>query len=440
MLELSPARKNKVSLYDYNCEQDITNRMLLSDCSVFEIEVLEELLYSPLKLSLKKFARQLTCEEARLLALLNKLLKTGLVTIQGDLVIIDKDMRKYFEFQILRFNPSFQPDVEFIHALLRKVPIHVLPNWYAIPRTSNNIFESIVEKYLLTPHVFQRYLEEIRPSHPIIDAIIDDLFHAPGFTLTSTELITRYNLTRRAFEEMILLLEFHFICCLHYKKEGDHWIELLTPFQEWQQYLQFLNETEAPPITDLSKIERTFPSDFAFVEEMNEVLASISQKPKSTHSFREHVVEKLCLIQLATVKNGKLCPLETAPDWLEMSLENKALHLFRHPFNRLKGAPTQSHVREAEKAIKRVLHGNWVYFDDFVKGVHVTLSDDSVIALKRMGKHWKYHLPTYTEEEKKLIHATVFEWLFEAGMVTIGTCNGRDCFTVTPFGRFLFEE
>jgi hypothetical protein len=60
--------------------------------------------------------------------------------------------------------------------------------------------------------------------------------------------------------------------------------------------------------------------------------------------------------------------------------------------------------------------------------------------LKKTGKHWRYTLPVYSEDEKNLIKATIFEWLFETGVVATGTCLGRDCFCVTPFGRFFFED
>ena len=97
-------------------------------------------------------------------------------------------------------------------------------------------------------------------------------------------------------------------------------------------------------------------------------------------------------------------------------------------------------MREAEKSIKRVLHGGWVYFDDFLKGVLVPLNEQSVVMLKRTGKHWKYTLPIYGDEEKAILKATIFEWLYEMGMVMTGTCQGKDCFAVTHFGRFFFDE
>lgn len=438
MLELSSVRKNKINLADYNCQQDIQNRMLMADFSALDVEVLGEILFSSLKTSVKKLERSLGCDPK---ASLKKLAQTGLLSVQEDAVLVDKESRKYFEFQMARFDPHFRPDMEFIQGILKRVPIHVLPIWYSVPRTSNNIFESIVEKYLLTPQAFQRYLSELRLAGPFAQSIAQDVFASPHLKLSSTDLISKYNLTRAQFEETMLLLEFHFACCITYQKEDDHWVELVTPFYEWQEYLRFLRDTEAKPVA--TKVERVQTRDFAFIEEMAALLEAALKKPVSLQQAPSHFVDKLCLIQLAERVGGKLHPLETAADWLQSKTEDKALYLYRHPHNKLMSSPkaaSERSIREAEKAVKRVLHGKWVFFDDFLKGVTVPLSEHSVIAVKRVGKHWNYTLPVYSDDEKQLIEAVIFEWLFEMGMVMIGTSQGRKCFAVTPFGRFFFEE
>lgn len=439
MLELSPARKNKVNLADYNCQQDIENRILMSDFSTLDVEVLEEILFSPLKISLKKLTRTLGCDEKELLNSLKKISSTGLVTLQDDVISVDKEKRKYFEFQIHRFDPNFQPDMEFVQGILRKVPIHLLPTWYSIPRTSNNIFESIVEKFLLTPSIYQRYLGELNFGDPVVNAIMNDVFNSPDFKVSSSDLISKYNLKRRDFEEILLILEFNFVCCLCYQKEDDHWLEYVVPFHEWHEYLRFVRATETPRIHSKSEIKQNQESDFHFIEAMSELLLKAKKKPIAVEKSRH--VDKLCLVKLAEYTNGKLRTLEAGDAWLDLSLENRALHLYRHPQNRILSLPVgERYVREAEKSIKRVLNGEWVFFDDFLKGVLVPLNEHSVVSLKRAGKHWKYVLPVYGEEEKMILKATLFEWLDEMGMVLTGTCDGRDCFAVTHFGRFFFDD
>ena len=472
MLELSPARKNKVNLADYNCQQDIENRMLMSDFTALDVEILEEILFSPLKISYRKLSRNFDCTEEPFKHSIETLSRSGLLAVQDDTIVVDKEKRKYFEFQIARFDPDFKPDMEFLQGLLKKVPIHLLPTWYSIPRSSNNIFESIVEKYLLTPQIFQRYLMELNLGDPVLNSLIRDLFAAPDFKVSSSDLIAKYNLTRRDFEEMLLVLEFNFICCLVYEKEDDHWLEFVTPFHEWHEYLRFLKATETPSIDSKEPIQRPILDDFAFVQDMGAILKKALKKPialtpqtlvkelasicslpietpsqiEFAQSYLSQAIGKICLVKLAELTDGRLQALEAASDWIDMTVENRALHLYRHPLNRIlthslpASLSSERYIREAEKSIKRVLHGRWVYFDDFVKGVYVPLTEDSVVMLKKTGKHWKYTLPSYGDDEKQLLKATIFEWLFETGIVAVGTCRGRDCFAVTPHGRFFFEE
>ena len=149
MLELTSLQKNKVNLSDYNYLQDIESRLHLCDFSSLDLTVLEEILFSPLKISIKKISRALSRSEEEILPVLKRFSISGLLQLQEDTILVDKERRKYFEFQITRFEESFRPDMEFLQEMLRQVPIHILPAWYSIPRSSDNIFDSIVEKYLL---------------------------------------------------------------------------------------------------------------------------------------------------------------------------------------------------------------------------------------------------------------------------------------------------
>jgi hypothetical protein len=474
MLELSAVRKNKINLSDYNFQQDIESRILLSDFSTFDLEVLEEILFSPLKISIKKLCRSIGCEENQLAPILQKLSLAGLVDIQEDSLLVDKDRRKYFEFQITRLEEGFLPNMEFLQGLLKQVPIHILPTWYAIPRSSNNIFESIVEKYLLTPQIYQRYLMELNFPDPILAGIMQDVLSSPDLRISSSDLIAKYNLARSDFEQIMLQLEFHFVCFVTYTPEEDYWHESVTPFHEWREYLLFLHETESPIIQEQVGIFRHRESDFAFVEDMGILLAAAMKKPlgldrngslpirqvaplchipidspeeiQFAEQYLKKVADKLLLVRLAEKNDNRLSILDAGRDFLDLSLENRALFLYRHPANRLTNETlppalcSERNEKEAEKSIRRILHGGWVLFDDFIRGAIVSFSEESTVVLKRNGKHWKYSLPQYTDEEKSLIKSCLFDFLFECGMTATGTFEGRDCFAATPFGQFFFEE
>ena len=470
MLELGAIRKYKINLADYNSEQDLLTRAVLSDFSLFDLEVLEEILFSPLKTSVKKISRTLGCEEAQLDPILARLGSCALLERQGDALLVDKDRRKHFEFQIGRFEEDFKPDMLFFQGLLKQVPIHVLPIWYAIPRSSNNIFESIVEKYLLTPQIYQRYLMELNFNDPVLSGILQDVLHASDFKVSSSDLISKYNLTRKDFDKAMLQLEFHFLCFISYEREEDHWHEVVTPFHEWREYLLFQKETETSVISDDRDLFPLRGSEFSFVEDMSSLLALSRKKPivfergkdtslahqigldtdtpealRFAQNYIAKLIEKLLLIKLADQIDGKLYALEAANDWLDLDLQKRALYLYRHPLNRLicdlpPSLCSERNLREAEKSIKRILKTGWVFFDEFLRGVMVPLNEDSIVMLRRSGKIWKYTLPHYTEEERSLIKAAVLEWLFECGITMPGTCEGRDCFCVTSFGRVFFED
>lgn len=440
MLELSSPRKHKINLADYNSQQDVDNRMVIADFSPTDLEVLEEILFSPLKISLKKLTKNFDIEESELQTILQKLAKTGLLEISGDSITVDKDMRKYFEFQIQRLSPTFNPDMEYFQGLIRLLPINVITSWYSVPRTSNNIFESIIEKNFSTPQIFQRYLIELNFPDPVVNSIVQDVLSSTE-EIASCDLITKYNLTPRNFEEIMILLEYSAVCAIRFVKQDDHWQQIVTPYHEWAGYLRFLRDTQTPLID--KPVTRNKPTDFAFVEEMTAVLQSLS-KGKLAPIGSEYILEKLCLVKLIERTSDSLIVSETAKEWLSLTAENKALFLYRHPANKILSAPAEMSIertiRRSEKSIKRVLHGDWVFFDEFLKGVYVPLSEETTVMLKKTGKVWKYTIPVYSDTEISFIHATIFEWLYECGIVATGTLDGRDCFSVTPFGRFFFAD
>lgn len=472
-MESYPIKKQKITLEDYDYQQDLDNRLLMSQFSSSDLTVLEEILYSSIKIPLQKLGKNLDLTQEELLPILIKLSRTGLFVFEEDAIVVDKEVRKYFEGQITKFDPDFTPGMEFLQNLLRKVPIHVLPLWYSLPRLSDKIFESIVEKYLLTPQIFHRYLSDLSFTDPTLLSIVKEIYSAPSLKVYGRDLIKKYNLSKEEFEKALLQLEFHLVGYLCYEKQGDRFEEIITPFHEWSEYTQFLKATETPPIAQSEKILRVRDDDFAYVQDLAEILKRAKKEPLSlrkekidevrnlilykgkspdpeqqerlTHYF-DQLIQKLCQLKLASISDQRLLAFESASDFLEMSLEERALFLYRHPFNRssFKAIPvdllTDRSIRESEKSILRVLNTGWVYFDEFIKGVIVPLTETSTISLKKQGKTWRYSLPSYSEEELALIQTVVLEWLFEVGITAIGSVKGRTCFTVTAFGKTLFGQ
>lgn len=475
MLEVSTVKKNKVNLSDYNNQQDIQNRSLIADLNFFEHEVLQEIFYSSSKFSIAKLARNLSCEVDQILPTLKKLSLTGLLTIQDDTISIDKETRKYFEFHLKRFDSDFKPDMEYLQGILRKVPIHVLPSWYAIPRTSNNIFDSIVEKYLLTPTLFQKYIADLSFTNPYSIKIMQDVFAAPNCRLSAFDIMQKYNLSRHDYEEAILLLEFSFACCATYTKTDSKWEEYVTVFHEWCEYVKFCKNIFIPSFSDSPEIQKKRPDEFAFVKDLATILQHLQSNPTENSKLLQeqtlktlfqllslpisspedqhkatlyvaHLIQKLEILRLTDCIDDCVFASKIAKDFLLLSSEKKAMYLYRHPTNKILNPElpleiaTEKNLRETEKSVRQVLKKSWIYFDDFIRGAVICLNDTNSISLKKIGKSWKYVTPTYSEKEIQFIKIVVLEWLFEAGIVMTGTVNGRECFTMTTFGRLFFEE
>ena len=460
MAEIAAFRKNKIELSEYDYSQDIHNRVLMAHFTPLDIEVLEEILYSSLRIPLSLLQQNLDLCIDELTDHLEKLKSTKLFSINEDHVIVDKEMRKYYETQILKFEEDFKPGMEFLQSLLKKVPIHVLPSWYSISRTSNNIFESIVEKYLYTPQIYHRYLMDLSFSDPIQTEIMEALFQSPNLQIEAGVILEKYDLTQEQFEEHMLILEFSFIACVHYVRDGRHYKEVITPFQEWKDYLGAHKVCAPPTIKDQNGVKRKKSSDFSMIEEMSAILELALKSPiadeekihmavkKTCPEFNSndfnYLVEKLVDLNLADIQDDKVVCTSDSVDFLKMQLIDRAIFLYRHPLNSLEHEDvpeelcTQRTVREAEKSIKTVLDTGWVYLDEFLDKVSVPLNESQEIALKRIGRTWKYQFPEYDGKELKFFKAMIQQWLYEIGITALGEKEGRECFCVTPFGKELF--
>ena len=475
MIEINSIRKLKINLADYDFKKDIHNRILLSRFSSFDMKVLEEILYSSIKIPLKRLIKEIGSDEATLILSLEKLKKMQLISFDNEMIYVDKNMRKYFEFEILKFEDGFHPDMKFFQSLLKKVPIHILPIWFSIPLSTNNIFDSIIEKYFLTPQLYHRYLSEYTPSDPVLKNIIDEVSQAKDQQVPADKIRKKYNLSDEMFEQYMLYLEFSCLCCITYVKKKDHWTEIITPYKEWRDYLFFLEKTTPPTLKNIDEIERKHLTDFVFIENMSLCLLlskkktidyiskgddfSLSEESfeifqkncnnlkLTSNELKEHIktiIDKLCMLKLGDKVNNRFYSLESANQWLDLSIEDKAIYIYRHPLNQFSSNGlssdlcTERNIKEAEKSIIRVLNSGWVYFDDFINGVTAAISEKSHVMLLRKGNIWRYEIPKYDENEKYLIKRTIFQWLFEIGVIKKAMHKEKECFCVTDFGRKLF--
>lgn len=445
MRELRSSSKNKVHLPDYDYKKDIQNRILISQLTNNDIRILEEILYRSSTISVPDLLRDLNMDEDIVQTTLQKLEKANLFRVEKNIIYVNKGMRKYYDQIMIIFDrTAFIPNLDFLQSLLKKVPIHILPVWYHIPRTANNIFDSLVEKYLLTPQIFHRYLKELNLGSQILTNIVEDVFKAPGLKLTAKEIREKYSLSQEEFEEYILHLEFHFVCCVGYEKIGDHWEEFVTPFQEWREYLLFLESTIPSSIPDTKNIKVLRPGEYPFIEDLSALLLTYKQPKQKRSLFAKEYMDRLMryLQDLDLLKSGKIT--SDGNDWLQLSLEERALFIYRHPgritlIKKYSHVVSDKHIREAEKSLQRIIDKGWIYFDDFMKGFLVPLSENTRITLKRIGRRWKYTLPEYSAEEKAFVREKILDELYECGLICKGVHKMRECFTLTSLGKSLFS-
>ncbi len=474
MIELQAVRKNKIHLADYDYQDDIKIRLLLASFTDTDVEILEEIFYNPVEFPLEQLLQNLSLTLTEALPSLVKLEEAGLLERDDHLIIVNKDQRKYFELQLEKFDEDFEPGMEFLQNLLKRVPIHVLPNWYHIPRHSNNIFGSLIEKYLITPQVFQRYLVDLNWGADPLGHIMNDVFQSPDLEISAEEIKRKYHLTGEAFEEAILMLEFHFVCCLGYRKEGHGWKEVVTPFQEWKEYLNFL-QSSLPEEHNPQGVIQFRPDEYGFAKDIAELLMYIDREPThfsykgnkwhldpkiapflitnfpqdhecshllSFSAYIDRLLEKVILLGFVDKRSSQLILTESAFEWLEMGSKEKALTIFKHPFHQIKTGEIHSdrNLHEIQNSLSRIARLGWVAFDDFIQGTAIGLKEEKKVRLKKEGRKWHYSIPVYSEDEKQYIETIVLEYLFESGIVRLGVIGHEIAFKLTDLGRSLFEN
>jgi predicted transcriptional regulator len=474
-MQVSASRKNKVILTDYNFRRDIENRLQLAQLSVFDVEVLNEVLNSSLTFPVADLVETLSVSHSDVVSTLDKLIATKLLQHDGRMVRVDKEMRKYYEFQIQKFDDDFAPDIEYIIKGLKRIPIHVLPNWYSIPRTTDDIFVSIIEKHFLTPKIYDRHLKDLVFDDPIPLAIMKDVFAADDFKVRSKTLRDKYNLSREQFEEYMLLLELNFACYLSYSEVDGMWKEVATPMHEWREFLRFQRDTEPKTVSEDQVSPFHGGGGFAFVQDITALVRILDQQPlkvegelpdvtlshmalalwapslscrvdREAVAYLKSLVKRLLQLKLAEVRDGHLYGTLSGSAWVRRSPQDQAMLVYRLPVSSedFPGVSpdrfTEKNIRSVERSLKRVMKSGWVTFDDFMKGMIEPFGDAEYVTLRQKGKRWSYVIPTYVEADYVFIRELILQRFFQVGIVSVGHHQGTACFTVTHFGRIALGD
>jgi len=439
---INTLKKNKITLSDYSYKKDIENRLFLATLTPFEVEVLQELTYFSSKFDIEDLEEALSRTADELMPILDHLSKTGLLLRKDSTIFVDKDVRKYFESQLILFEEDFEADFEYVQKLLKKVPISTLPVWYSIPRTSDNIFQSIVDKYLLTPKQYEKHLQELVFEEPLCRQILDELLENPTEAIALADLRNRYTISKEKLTECLLLLEFHLACVVYFTKADGQYEEVVSLFKEYKDFLLWQKKTK-PLVLDLSGLSSIQETPFGFLTELQTFLKAQSTPDSSTD---EKFLEKCIQLGFISGYNGSRLLTDDAQYFLTLSTQEQAFLLFRKT---LEGKQRElssdfgvleKHVHELERALAELAFDGWISFDCLMQALSTPIGTQKPVQLTKVGKKWRYLLPTYTEEEKLFIHFVVCELFFEMGITSIALKDERPCFKVTPFGHIVLND
>lgn len=428
--------KNKISLSDYQYKRDIEGRIFISNLSPEEVHILKELINLPSKFTLLELSESAEVDQTIVKQTIDKCSQIGLAYHQNQHVFVDKEIRKHFELHVHKFYNGFTPDFYFIRTLLHRVPMSLLPRWYDIPKTSDTIFDSILEKWALTPKLYEQYLQELTFDDRTMNAILQDVLTSPDLQIPAATLRERYSLTKEKYHEYVLLLEFHLALVSSFSKIESQWVEILTPIHEWKDFLQQQRNVIPLPMQNSGDVNPLYDSDFGFFSELQTFLSG-------TDTQCAAIAEKATLLGL--FENQELLKAEAA-EFMQLPFHEQVFLLYRKSIEALQDrwnstfGPIERTIREVQKALRKLPVGEWFVFDEFSRGLLLPIGNQEPIRLKVVGKRWRYTLPCYAEKEREFVHSVIFDLLFPTGIVACGHLNDKLCFKVTSFGQVTISE
>ena len=269
-------------------------------------------------------------------------------------------------FILINFDADFKPTIDFIQSILCRIAPQTLPNWYQISRTSDSIFSSIIEKYLVNPRVFEKYIADIQFENPVLDSMIKDIYNAPDCRVESSVLQKKYKLSRAQFVESMIHMEFNFIAFISYEETDDQWLEVVTPFYEWREYLRHHKETQPKGISNPEEIQVLGYKDFQFLSDLRDLLkatlsgetfavvtkggmqtmetkivlhllphlAICEAKNCDVVGYLSRILTKVQLLEIGDITNKKLISNKNTAGWVEKTLPEMAMILYRNQLNR----------------------------------------------------------------------------------------------------------
>ena len=431
-----PFTQTHIKLTDYPYQKEVEIRLKMAHLTDLEVKLLQEIVHQSLHISVQHLADHLEIAVEDLIPILDKWSETKLFKRHDLQLTIDKEMRKSIEFQLEKFEENFEPNLNFLQTILNRLPQAILIDWYAISRSAHDFFSFIVERFFINPQVYLYHLEQLTFKNPVLRQIQEEVFRSPHLCVRVDDLKKKFHLTHEKFELDLLILEFHFVCCLSYRHVDGHWEEVVTPFAEWQEILKYQAHIQKAYLDE--PISETYLSGIPFIETLKTDLQSFQKK-----KGKESPTLSAELTQLGLLADHQVT--EQGEKWLKQTFHEQVMTLFSYFSSepsfklRFKELWQDRQLRLIDKSLRYLDVNRWIIFDLFIKGLIISLGDRDPLTLKLKGKRWKYQFPTYTDLEKEFIQVVILERLSRLGVVEVGEWQGRHCFRLTPFGAHFIS-
>ena len=437
-------KKNRVDLSEYPYEQDLNYRLLLASLNPTTTKLLIELFYLSSKTTLVKLKNALDLTENELKEFVDEIAPFNILSIEQDVVLIDKDVKKKIESFLEKFDEEFSHGIEYFQSLLKQVPINILPTWYSLPRSCDSIFLSLKEKIFHTPSQYLRHLQNIESDDPSVPLVIQALLAANNHLLTMDQLESVSGKSGFELQKLVLFLEFNFAAVMCYIEESGAWTSVLKLPNELSCYLNQLSVT--PPFKilaqNLVKPDRGIPLTFAF--DLSQVLRlakvhtlkgqttqegiifdpsgiqKLEQNLACEQNYALRLLKKAIELKLLEMDQGFITPHVQSEQWLLYSLEKQALSLYKAIW--IQG----SHgAKQVEKGLQTLLQKGWVLADEVIQYVSYGKP-----LLQRTRDGYSYDLMDQVSMTREHL-----DLLFESGLIEWGSIDKKRCVRLTELGK-----
>lgn len=432
MLSVDHYRENRINLADYDHQSDLQLRIHLSKITEEDFLFLDALVFNPLKITVEDLSAETDLSSQQLARLIERHENLGLYHVHGSNITVDKEVRKKVEWELEKFDSQFTSGLNLIRGSLKKVPVYVLPQWYKISKTTDNIFDALHEKFLKTPKIYKTYLLENKIENEVAQQLFDAISNSPKHELPLSEFLIDHPVSEEKLHEAIILLEFNLMGCLVFKKEGDQYVPYASLFHEWKSYLLSIasDRSSFDAQTNITEM----PKDTPIIDHLIKLLEQVDSNDK-TDSFLPllHTLGFINTEHTSLTSRGK--------EWLEMPQKNKCFIMFNSllyqylTYEPLYRITTEQRLRECTSILVKALSKRKAKFSVILETVSLPLHKDYEGSITRVGKTWSYAKHTLEEKELTLLQHFLDHFLCNCGIINK---NGSE-YTTTCIGEILFK-